>query len=236
MRHCHFHHRPRRLDHWIVCQHQIEVELWPASVEVYFRDERFTDPVNTQARFDAAVYNAPDSRVKWEVRALDGSPGRGQIDATGLYRAPDKDGLDSGLTEVIVVTSLADPMRQAFGYVTVVGRGPKPLPKPCILVLPQRVVLYHRNGHNGYIDESNSKQVFRAIVRHSEAPLQWLIGSTVKIANDTSRLFGYDPATMPTPVGPDGTVTVTARLTTDSSVVGSAKVVLADYDWPAILI
>lgn len=229
-------HRLRRFDHRIVCRQQVEIELWPANAEVYFSDEDRIDPVNTQVRFDAAVYNAPDCRVTWSVRAPDGSPGRGQIDATGLYNAPDKDGLSSGLTDVIVATAVADPMRQAFGFVTVVGRGPRPAPTPTILLLPQRIVLYHRTGHNDYIDESNSEHIFMAIVAHSNDPVDWLIGGTVQLANDATRLFGYNPAVMPAPIGPDGTVTIAARLTTNATVTSSAKVYLADYDWPGIVL
>lgn len=237
MNHSHLQcHRPRRFDHRLVCQHQVEIELWPAEAEVYFSDERDIDLVNTQVRFDAAVYNAPDCRVAWSVRAPDGSPGRGQIDATGLYVAPDKNGLVSGFTDVIVATAVADPMRQAFGCVTVVGRGPRPVPTPSILLLPQRIVLYHRTGHNAYIDESNSEHIFMAIVRHSTDSVDWLIGGAVKLANDSTRLFGYNPAVMPAPVGPDGTVTIAARLTTNAAVIGSAKVFLADYDWPGIVL
>src|ERR1035438_1833931 len=143
-------HRPpcrfRRFDHWMVCQHQVEIEVWPATAEVYFHDERYADPVNTQVRFDAAVYNAPNCEVKWEVRALDGSPGQGQVDSTGLYTAPDKDGLNSGLTQIVVATAVADPKRQAFAYVTLVGRGPEPPPVVTVLILPQRVNLYYRRS------------------------------------------------------------------------------------------
>ena len=246
MRRCHSHpHGPRQFDHWLVCQHQIEIELWPASAEVYFRDERYADPVNTQARFDAAVFNAPDGRVKWDVFSLDGGPGRGQIDATGLYTAPDKkalpEDLPSGLTEVIQATAVANPMRQAHGYVTVVGRGPLPPLVPTVLVLPQRVALYRGHfsadpsGHNGYMDESNSRQVFRAIVKDSDSPITWKVGGTVRLAGDPSRLFNFD-LTDGTHRESDSTILITAVLANDTRVKGWAKVTPINYNWPAIIL
>jgi hypothetical protein len=230
-------HRPpcrfRRFDHWTVCQHQVEIEVWPASAEVYFRDERYANPVNSQARFDAAVYNAKNCDVKWEVRALDGSPGQGQVDATGLYTAPDKGGLNSGLTEIVVATATADPLRQAFAYVTLVGLGPEPPLPATLLILPQRVNLYYRQGGDSdWIDDSNKVQVFRAVVRNSPSSLNWFVGASAVPEAEHGPLFYFEPAAAS---GPDTFIPIRAQLATDASVQSEAKVVLVNYNWPGIV-
>ena len=230
-------HRPpcrfRRFDHWMVCQHQVEIEVWPASAEVYFRDERYANPVNTQVRFDAAVYNAPNCEVKWEVRALDGSPGQGQVDSTGLYTAPDKDGLNSGLTQIVVATAVADPKRQAFAYVTLVGRGPEPPPVATVLILPQRVNLYYRlGGDSAWIDDSNKVQVFRAVVQNSPSNLNWFVGASAVPEAEHGPLFYFSPAAAS---GSDTFIPIRAQLATDATVKSEAKVVLVNYTWPGIV-
>jgi hypothetical protein len=230
-------HRPpcrfRRFDHWMVCQHQVEIEVWPASAEVYFHDERYADPVNTQVRFDAAVYNAPNCEVKWEVRALDGSPGQGQVDSTGLYTAPDKDGLNSGLTQIVVATAVADPKRQAFAYVTLVGRGPEPPPVATVLILPQRVNLYYRlGGDSAWIDDSNKVQVFRAVVQNSPSNLNWFVGASAVPEAEHGPLFYFSPAAAS---GSDTFIPIRAQLATDATVKSEAKVVLVNYTWPGIV-
>lgn len=224
--------RPRRFDHRLICQHQIEVEVWPASAEVHFRDERHCDPVNTQVRFDAAVYNATNAEVTWEVRALDGSPGKGSIDAAGLYLAPPASGLTSGFTEMIVVRPTADPARQAVAYVTVVGRGPEAPPPPTLMLLPWRATVYYRQGaQNEWIDESNKKQVFRAVVRNSASTVDWLVNGGVVLNADPTHLYCYEA-----PVSGSGEVkTLTARLQATPAVQGHAKVVVANYQWPGIV-
>ena len=230
-------HRPpcrfRRFDHWMVCQHQVEIEVWPASAEVYFRDERYANPINTQVRFDAAVYNAPNCEVKWEVRALDGSPGQGQVDSTGLYTAPDKDGLNSGLTQIVVATAVADPKRQAFAYVTLVGRGPEPPPVATVLILPQRVNLYYRlGGDSAWIDDSNKVQVFRAVVQNSPSNLNWFVGASAVPEAEHGPLFYFSPAAAS---GSDTFIPIRAQLATDATVKSEAKVVLVNYTWPGIV-
>jgi hypothetical protein len=217
----------------MVCQHQVEIEVWPASAEVYFHDERYADPVNTQVRFDAAVYNAPNCEVKWEVRALDGSPGQGQVDSTGLYTAPDKDGLNSGLTQIVVATAVADPKRQAFAYVTLVGRGPEPPPVATVLILPQRVNLYYRlGGDSAWIDDSNKVQVFRAVVQNSPSNLNWFVGASAVPEAEHGPLFYFSPAAAS---GSDTFIPIRAQLATDATVKSEAKVVLVNYTWPGIV-
>lgn len=227
--------RTWRFDHRIVCQHQIEIEVWPASAEVYLQDERFTDPVNTQVRFEAAVFNAPNAEVRWEVLALDGGPGRGSVDATGLYAAPAKGGLDNGLTETVVATAIADPMRRAFAYVTLVGRGPEPPPRPELLILPQRVNLYYRQdtagAKNEWMDDSNKRQVFRAVVKDSDSALKWYVNGGLQA--EQSWLFYYEPASN---FGSATPVTIRAELASDATVQAEAKVVLVNYEWPGIVL
>src|SRR5256885_3599147 len=89
--------------HTIVCRHQVEIEVRPASAEVHFADDWTANPAGKQARFEAAVFNS-DQGCLWEVHQRDGSPGLGSIDGTGLYMAPPKGGVPSGTTEVIVAT------------------------------------------------------------------------------------------------------------------------------------
>jgi hypothetical protein len=217
----------------MVCQHQVEIEVWPASAEVYFRDERYANPINTQVRFDAAVYNAPNCEVKWEVRALDGSPGQGQVDSTGLYTAPYKDGLNSGLTQIVVATAVADPKRQAFAYVTLVGRGPEPPPVATVLILPQRVNLYYRlGGDSAWIDDSNKVQVFRAVVQNSPSNLNWFVGASAVPEAEHGPLFYFSPAAAS---GSDTFIPIRAQLATDATVKSEAKVVLVNYTWPGIV-
>lgn len=217
----------------MVCQHQVEIEVWPAAAAACFRDERHSDPVNAQVRFDAAVFNAPDREVQWEARALGGGPGAGQIDATGLYTAPDKGGLASGHTEIIVATATADPTRQAFAYVTLTGRGPEPPPTPTLLILPQRVNLYYRQGgDNAWMDASNKRQVFRAVVQNSASSLNWFVGGGAVPEAEHGRLFHYLPAATS---GADTVVTIRAALTAASGVQSEAKVVLVNHAWPGIV-
>ena len=75
--------------HRVVCRHQVEIEVWPPRAEIHFVDDWTANPIDTQARFEATVYNSNQGYL-WEVRALDGSPGQGTIDISGLYRAATK--------------------------------------------------------------------------------------------------------------------------------------------------
>lgn len=224
---CHHHH--------IICEHQIEIEVWPACAEVYFQDEAHCNPANTQVRFDAIVYNAPSSAVLWKVCNLDGGPGKGTIDKSGLYTAPPKDGKDgllNGDTEIIVAAAADDPFRQARAFVTLIGRGPEPPPSPSIMVLPKRVNLYYRTGENNdYIDESNTRQVFRALVANSESSIDWQVNHTTVVSADPSYLFCYIPAANS---GSDAVVTITAMLSSQNAVKDEARVVLVNYKWPGI--
>src|SRR5580765_6977137 len=101
----------------VTCCPQIEVEVWPAQAEVHFRDDRGVNPINTQIRFEAVVYNGQSAAVHWEVLAPSGLAGAGTIDITGRYLAPPKDGLPSGLTDLVVATSVENPLRKAFAWV-----------------------------------------------------------------------------------------------------------------------
>ena len=227
--------RTRRFDHRIVCQHQIEIEVWPASAEVYFQDGRFIEPVNTQVRFDAAVFNTPNAQVRWEVLGLDGGPGQGSIDATGLYLAPARGGLASGLTEVVAATAVADPLRRAFAYVTLVDRSPEPPLHPTLVILPQRVNLYYQadiaGAKNEWVDNSNKRQVFRAIVQDSDPVLRWYVGNSLQA--EQSPLFYYDPGTNS---GGDTCIKVRAELVSHPAVSAEARIVLVNYGWPAIVL
>ena len=215
----------------IICQHRIEVEVWPALAEVYFQDERFVNPVNTKVQFEAAVYNAPTSRLTWKVNALDGGPPAGSIDAAGLYIAPLKDSLPYGLTELVTATALDDPLRQAQARVCVIGLGPEPPPKPKVELYPRRIDLYYRKYHdNTYMDLSNTMQLFRSRLFNADASqIEWLVNGAW--AADGAE-FMYKPAA---DSGSPATVNVTVRLKTDHSIMDWATVSLLNYDWPGIV-
>ncbi len=213
-------------NHWLICQHQVEIEVWPSSAEVYFRDERFCDPSNTQVRFQAGVYNAPDAAVLWEVHSIDGGPGQGQIDATGLYTAPDKNSLPSGHTEIITAIAKADPLRRAYALVTLLGRGPEPPPRPTLSLTPKRSYLYY--GNSKYIDSSNKHLVFRALVENAAPALNWNLSGPGALLPSGGDLCRYSAPNN----GSDGvSVVVTATLQSDNTVKDQAEVVLVNYSW-----
>jgi len=210
-----------------VWRHRVEVRLTPADAELYFHDERWIDPVNTQLRFEAAVLNA-DTGVIWEVMAPDGSPGAGTIDQTGLYQAPDKGTLASGTTDLVVATARADPLRKAIALVTLLGVGPLPAPVPRIQVWPRFRNLYFASGaDNDYIDDRNKMQMFRAYPRNNPTTgVTWLVDGVAQA--DTDVWFLYQPA---------GSLTehsVTAQIPGMPLVADTAKVVMLNYVWPGL--
>jgi len=217
----------------VQCCPQIEVEVWPAQAEVYFRDDWAVNPINTQIRFEAAVYNGRSAGVRWEVLDASGLPGAGTIDATGRYLAPPKGALPSGLTDIVVATSIENPLRKAFAWVTLVGAGPAPQPSARIAVRPKSVYLYYPQNasaadRNEFIDISNTMQMFRATVQHSNAAVEWLVNGilTANPAPSTQFLYRVN--------GTGGTTTVVigARLAGQPGVIDEAKVVQINYRWP----
>ena len=215
----------------VVCQHRIEVEVWPAIAEVSFRDERFANPLNTNVQFSAAVYNAPTNRVKWQVFDINGAPGAGTIDAAGLYIAPLKGSLPYGFTDIVAATSLDDPFRTAYARVAVVGLGPEPKPAPKIEVYPHRKSLYYPSGDdNGYIDPVNTMQLFRAFRYHTDASaaVEWRVNGGLVL---TAPEYLYEV----TGAGAPATVTISASLASDPSVNDWATVSLENYIWPGIV-
>jgi len=226
---------PRVIHHNIICQHQIEIEVWPSEAEIYFRDERNVNPINTQVRFDAVVYNAPSSNVLWAVQSIIGGPGAGSIDPTGLYNAPPKGSLPHGLTDIVIATAADDPLRKAFAKVTLVGFGPEPPPEPRIDIFPKQVYLYYPSGyHNSYIDASNTMQMFRTIIHKSTSTeVEWFrdTGSGYGLVGGPEpwylyRVFGS---------GTTGTVVkIKARLKNNPGVEDEARVIQINYWWPGI--
>ncbi len=216
--------------HRIVCRHRVEVEVAPARATLYFRDERWIDPVNTQLRFDAVVLNA-DSGVRWEVISPGGGPGAGSIDATGLYRAPDKGGLASGATDVVVATARADPLRKAFAWVTLVGEGPLAAPEPRVEIWPKRGAIYYRNGaDNEYIDPSNKKLLFQAFL--FDAPgsqVRWRVNGAQQGGTDPWFLYEA-PAS-----GGESTTTVSVELAGTPATRDEGRVLLLNYSWPGLI-
>jgi len=216
-----------RVVHHMVCRHQVEVMVQPPRAQLYFHDERWIDPIDTQLRFEAVVYNT-DHSVHWEVFAPNGGPGHGTIDQTGLYNAPDKGALPSGTSELIVATARADPLRKAFAWVTLIGLGPLPAPVPEIEIWPKRVTLYYESFFdNRYIDGSNKRQIFRAFPADAPDPrVRWLVNGAVQPGTDP--WFTY--------IAPNGggtaEVTVVAQLLADAAVQDDAKVTLLNYQWP----
>jgi hypothetical protein len=211
--------------HRVVCRHQVEIEVWPPRVEVHFNDDWTANPIDTQTRFEATVYNS-DQGYLWEVRALDGSPGQGTIDASGLYRAPTKGALPNGFTEIIVATAREDRLRRAYAWVTLVGFGPEPVTAPTVDIWPKRVNLYYRQGaNNNYMDDSNKMRQFGAILRDSTDSIEWLVNGA---SSGTGPWFLYQAPN----TGGTNTVTIRARLQTQHSIFDEAKVLLLNYSWP----
>jgi len=173
----------------VVCKHQVEIEVWPPRAELNFQDEWTANPIETQIRFEATVYNSREGYL-WEVRDINGNPGQGTIDASGLYRAPPMGGLASGTTEIIVATAREDRLRKAVAWVTLVGVGPKPVPVPQVAIWPRQLDLYFIQGAaNAYIDDCNKERQFSATVYDSTSPVQWLVNGTLQAA--TGPWFFY---------------------------------------------
>lgn len=219
-------HACETVHHHIICRHQIEIEILPASAaEVYFADERYADPVNTQHRFQAIVYNAPSSGVEWQVSDINGGPGAGNIDTTGLYTAPPKGALAHGHTDIVIANATDDPTRRAYAMITLVGHGPEPPLQPELAIYPEVARLYYQSGaHNAYIDVSNKMQQFRIAFRHT--PLSNVIWS-----GGISDGLYITPASGAS----HATITVQAHLAADSSVKAEAKVILLNYIWSGIV-
>lgn len=220
----------RRVDvlHHVVCRHQVEVEVWPPRVELYFADERWTDRIDTQARFEANVINSGRG-VEWRVLDPDGGPGAGSIDATGLYRAPAKGALASGHTEIVVATAVEDPLRKATAWVTLLGEGPLPAPLPRIEICPRRVDLYYKTlHHNAYIDDSNKVQLFQATIRHSaNQNVVWSLASG-------AGSIGADGLYQAPASGFDHGLAVVRGTIAGTGVYDEARILLRNYDWPGL--
>lgn len=224
--------------HHIVCQHQVEIEVWPAEVEVYFQDERHVDPLNTQVRFDAVVYNAPSGKVDWSVQRVDGGPGAGSIDPTGLYFAPPKGALPHGTTDIVVATAADDPLRKAFARVSLVGEGPEPPAEPKLEIYPRQVYLYYRYNqlagqYNEYIDESNKMQLFRALIRNSDSTqVNWKVDGGVAPGAGNEPWYLYKAPDF----GSTREVTIEASLQADPGIQSEARVIQINYRWPDITV
>jgi|WetSurMetagenome_2_1015567.scaffolds.fasta_scaffold293533_1 hypothetical protein len=225
----HFHHR-------IVCRHQIEIEVFPGSAEAYFADEQYADPIQCQVRFDAIVLNAPSGKTLWSVKSPAGGPGKGSIDETGLYVAPPKGGIPSGWTDVIVASSADDASRTASAFVTLVGKGPAPAPVKRITISPQRCTLYLPAAStnppsnpgfdpNRYIDASNTRRIFTAILRNCNEKVRWKATGVASVDLDAGQPYPYTASTA-------GVVRVRAELVSDAAVFDEALVSVVKYDWP----
>jgi hypothetical protein len=220
-----------------VCQHQIEVEVSPASAEVYFRDERYVDPVNTQVRFEAVVYNAPSARVRWEVTDLAGDPAAGSIDEAGLYVAPPKGSLSHGTTDLVIATAVDDPFRRAVARVTLIGNGPEIYPEPRIEIVPKVVHVYYDDNltvhdHNEFMEKSSKVQHFWARIKHSPSQrVVWTFdGATPADATDDPWYTYKAP-----PQGNDTAVKARVTLVANPSVTDWGTLFLVNYRWPGIL-
>ena len=215
--------------HHVTRRHRPEVEVSPPRVELTFGDERAANPASSRARFEATVLNACSTEVRWEVLDPGGGPGAGSIDSTGLYTAPDfSAGLD-GHTDVVVATLVEDPLRKAFAWVTLVGRGPWPVPVPTIQVTPKLANLYYPSGHdNAYIDPSNTWQLFRARIRDSdETQVDWRVDGALQSGHADTFLYRV--------TGSGGTkaVTIEARIHGETAA-DTARVRQINYDWPGL--
>lgn len=216
--------------HQVVCRHQVEIDVFPAAVEVYFADERYVDAINTQQRFTATVYNAPDNGVIWQVTDVTGGPGAGSIDPSGLYLAPPKGSIPHGHTDLVIATAKAYPTRRAYAKVTLVGHGPEAAPVAKLEIYPKVAYLYFQDGeHNRYIDASNKRQQFTPLIRNTALTnVSWSITGVGTI--DAAGMY-----TAPWSGGSPAFVTVQAKLTLDNSVTDTARIILLNYSWPGIV-
>ena len=212
--------------HQVVCRQQVAIEVWPPSAQVEFADDWTANPANTQVRFEALIYNSSQG-FTWSVRDINGGPGQGTIDASGLYLAPVKGALASGATEVVVATSREDPLRMASAWVTLVGLGPQPAAAAQMAIFPSVLNLYYRDGaNNNLIDACNKQRQFEVEVFHSGDTVQWLVNGALQ--GTTGPWFLYQaPAS-----GGETVVTVRARLQADPGVFADAKISLLNYSWP----
>lgn len=211
--------------HRVVCRHQVEIEIWPPRAEVHFGDDWTANPIDKQIRFEATVYNSDQGHL-WEVRSVDGGPGQGSIDSSGLYRAPPKGALANGVTEIVVATAREDRLRKAYAWVTLVGFGPEPVTAPSVDIWPKRVTLYYQQGaNNNYMDDSNKMRQFGAIARNSAASIQWHVDNG-PVAG-TGPWFLYRAPNQ----GNTSTVTIQAYLQ-GQAVFDEAEVLLLNYSWP----
>jgi hypothetical protein len=228
----------RQIIHDAVWRHRVEVMVSPARAQLYFHDERWVDPINTQTRFEATAYNT-DRGANWSVVSPGGGAGLGTIDETGLYQAPAKGSIPSGATDIVVATAQADPLRKAFAWVTLIGGGPAPAPKVWLDVWPRLVTLYYWSGDdNAYIDASNKLRVFRAFPRHATNPtVNWSLtsgpGKLQPSLTDSALCTYLAPNAGASPDAASApTATITASLAADPSVTADVEIVLLNYAWP----
>jgi len=214
--------------HHVVCRHQVEVEVSPPRAELYFGDERWTDLIDTQIRFEATVFNS-ELGVHWQVYDAAGGPGAGTIDATGLYQAPAKGGVASGHTDVVVATSVEDPLRKAYAWITLIGEGPLQAPDPRIEIWPRRVNLYYATTNdNTYIDDSNKIQLFQATIWNSTIQtVTWQVHSGAGII-DANGLYRAPNS------GADQQLVIVRGYINSTTLYDEAKVVLLNYVWPGL--
>ena len=211
----------------IVCRHQVEIEVWPPRAEVNFQDEWTANPIDTQIRFEAKVYNSDQGHL-WEVRDINGNPGQGSIDAAGVYQAPAKGGLASGTTEIVVATARQDRLRKAFAWVPLVGVGPKPAAVPQVAIWPKRLELYYFNGaNNNFIDDCNKEREFSAIAYDSTSAIDWVISPNT-VGTGPSFLYRA-PAS-----GGTQAVTLRAQLHNQTGIFDEATILLRNYNWPGL--
>ncbi|MCP4605576.1 MAG: hypothetical protein GY847_34485 [Proteobacteria bacterium] len=220
--------------HDVECRHRVEVEVWPPNAEVYYNQDRYVDPVNTQVQFDAAVYNG-SSRVTWSVKNIHGGPGAGTINPSGLYTSPPT-GIH-GTTDVVTATPTSDPTRKAFAFVTLIGRGPEPAPEPKIIVYPKQAYLYYPPQNmvsdlNRFIDASNTMQLFRVDTMNANGQeLKWefssLLGFTYDLFNDKRccdiRITG---------TGVTNRIDIKVSLENNAIVYDDASFFISNYKWP----
>jgi hypothetical protein len=212
--------------HHVVWRHRVEIEVWPAHAEINFQDEWTANPIDTQVRFESQVYNSTQGCL-WEVRDINGNPGQGTIDASGLYRAPPKGALASGTTEIVVASAREDPLRKAFAWVTLIGVGPRPVTPPEVTVWPKRVNLYYAQGaNNDYIDDCNKRCEFSSTAYDTSAQTEWLVDAVLQGVVGPTFVYGAPNS------GGAAMVTVRAQLQGQPAVFDEATVFQRNYNWP----
>ncbi len=163
-------------------------------------------------QFAVTIQNAANSAVTWQVNGTPGgSAAVGTIALNGLYTAPTT--LPNQPTVTITAALQADPTKAGSASVTI--QSPSSIQGPLVIVPALSSVT---------ASQGLQLQVTTAGV--TNALLRWAIDG---VSGGNSSRGTIDSNGVYTPSGASGAHTVTATLTANTAVIGSAQVVVTDY-------